>query len=94
MNTERDEPENYFDGWIAERYGERFVPPASLVEFTAIPRFEREVQRLAREEGVAASRGRAQLLAAMAAMAQLPGRFDELDWHRVLDVLVLLRRPR
>jgi transcriptional regulator with XRE-family HTH domain len=70
------------------------APPASLGEFTAIPRFEREVQRLAREEGVAASRVRAQLLAAMAAMAQLSSRFDELDWHRVLDVLVLLRRPR
>jgi hypothetical protein len=37
---------------------------------------------------------RAQLLAAMTAMAALPGRFDELDWHRVLDVMVLLRRPR
>jgi transcriptional regulator with XRE-family HTH domain len=70
------------------------APPASLGEFTALPRFEREVQRLAREEGVAASRVRAQLLAAMAAMAQPPSRFDELDWHRVLDVLVLLRRPR
>ena len=70
------------------------APPASLGEFMAIPRFEREVQRLAREEGAAASRVRAQLLAAMAAMAQLPNRFDELDWHRVLDVLVLLRRPR
>jgi transcriptional regulator with XRE-family HTH domain len=68
--------------------------PASLVEFTAAPRFDREVRRLAREEGADASSVRAQLIAAMAAMAQLPGRFDELDWHRVLDVMVLLRRPR
>lgn len=71
------------------------VPPASLVEFTAAPRFEREVRRLAREEGSDASRVRAQLLAAMGAIATgLPGRFDDLDWHRVLDVIVLLRRPR
>jgi transcriptional regulator with XRE-family HTH domain len=69
-------------------------PPASLVEFTVAPRFEREVRRLAREEGLDASRVRAQVLAALTAMAQLPGRFDELDWHRVLDVIVLLRRPR
>jgi transcriptional regulator with XRE-family HTH domain len=69
-------------------------PPASLVAFTAGPRFGREVRRLAREEGSDASRVRAQLLAAMTALAALPGRFDELDWHRVLDVIVLLRRPR
>jgi transcriptional regulator with XRE-family HTH domain len=69
-------------------------PPASLVAFASTPRFEREVRRLAREEGADTSRVRAQLIAAMRAMAQLPGRFDELDWHRVLDVIVLLRRPR
>jgi transcriptional regulator with XRE-family HTH domain len=69
-------------------------PPASLVAFTAAPRFGREVRRLAREEGSDASRVRAQLLAAMTAMAAVPGRFDELDWHRVLDLMVLLRRPR
>jgi transcriptional regulator with XRE-family HTH domain len=69
-------------------------PPASLIAFTATPRFEREVRRLAREEGADTSRVRAQLVAAMTAMARLPGRFDELDWHRVLDVIVLLRRPR
>jgi transcriptional regulator with XRE-family HTH domain len=68
--------------------------PASLVAFAAAPRFEREVRRLAREEGTDAARMRAQLMAAMTAMAQLPGRFDDLDWHRVLDVIVLLRRPR
>jgi transcriptional regulator with XRE-family HTH domain len=68
--------------------------PASLVEFTAAPRFEREVRRLARDEGSDVSRVRSQLLVAMTAMAQLPGRFDELDWHRVLDVIVLLCRPR
>jgi len=70
-------------------------PPTSLVEFTAGPRFGREVRRLAREEGSDVSRVRAQLLAAMAPMATgLPGRFDELDWHRVLDLIVLRRRPR
>jgi transcriptional regulator with XRE-family HTH domain len=69
--------------------------PASLVEFTAGPRFGREVRRLAREEASDVSRVRAELLAAMAAMAAgCPGRFDDLDWHRVLDVIVLLRRPR
>jgi transcriptional regulator with XRE-family HTH domain len=70
-------------------------PPASLVEFAAGPRFGREVTRLARQEGLDAAPVRAQVLAAMAAMAAaLPGRFDELDWHRVMDVIVLLRRPR
>jgi transcriptional regulator with XRE-family HTH domain len=69
--------------------------PASLVEFTAGPRFGREARRLAREEGADASWVRAQLLAAMLAMAaELPRRLDELDWHRVLDLIVLLRRPR
>jgi hypothetical protein len=33
-------------------------------------------------------------LVAMTAMAVVPRRLDELDWHRVLDVIVLLRRPR
>ena len=74
------------------------APPASLVDFTAGPRFGREVRRLARDEGSEASRVRAQLLAAMGALGAmatgLPGRLDELDWHRVLDVIVLLRRPR
>jgi transcriptional regulator with XRE-family HTH domain len=82
---------------LAELLREEAAPPpapASLVAFTAGPRFGREVRRLAREEGSDASRVRAQLLAAMTAMAALPGRFDELDWHRVLDVMVLLRRPR
>jgi transcriptional regulator with XRE-family HTH domain len=71
------------------------APPASLVEFTAGPRFGREVQRLAREERSDAPLVRAQVLAAMAAMAAgLTRRFDELDWHRVLDLIVLVRRPR
>jgi transcriptional regulator with XRE-family HTH domain len=70
-------------------------PPASLAEFTAVPRFEREVRRLAREEGSDASRVRAQLLAAMTGVAAgLPRPLDELDWHRVLDALVLVRRTR
>jgi transcriptional regulator with XRE-family HTH domain len=69
--------------------------PASLVGFTAGSRFDREVRRLARDDGSDASRVRAQVLAVMTAIAaRVPGRFDELDWHRVLDVIVLLRRPR
>jgi transcriptional regulator with XRE-family HTH domain len=82
---------------LAELLREEAAPPpapASLVAFTAGPRFGREVRRLAREERSEESRVRAQLLAAMTAMAALPGRFEELDWHRVLDVIVLLRRPR
>ncbi|HYW23816.1 MAG TPA: helix-turn-helix domain-containing protein [Terriglobales bacterium] len=83
---------------LAELVREDDAPPpapASLVEFTAGSRFGREVRRLAREEGSDASRVRGQVLAVMAGIAAaLPGRFDELDWHRVLDAIVLLRRPR
>ncbi len=52
------------------------------------------MRRLARDEAVDASVVRAHVLAAMTAMTMLPGRFDELDRHRVLDVIVLLRLPR
>jgi transcriptional regulator with XRE-family HTH domain len=66
--------------------------PASLRAFAAGPRFQREVERLARDAGTEPSELRRRVLGAMAAMTQLPGRFDELDWHRVLDVVVLLQR--
>jgi transcriptional regulator with XRE-family HTH domain len=69
-------------------------PPASLLAFTAGPRFRRDVGRMARETGSDPSRLQHQVLVAMAAIASLPGRFDELDWHRVLDLIVLLQRPR
>jgi transcriptional regulator with XRE-family HTH domain len=80
---------------LVQEEGAAPTPPASLVEFSAGPRFGSEVTRLAREVGSDAAGVRAQLLAAMGAMAAgLPRRLDELDWHRVLDVIVLLRRPR
>jgi transcriptional regulator with XRE-family HTH domain len=83
---------------LAELLKDEAAPPpapASLVEFTAGTRFDREVRRLTREEGSDASRVRGQVLAAMTAVAAgMPGPLDELDWHRVLDVIVLLRRRR
>jgi transcriptional regulator with XRE-family HTH domain len=68
--------------------------PASLREFIAGPRFRLEVRRLAAEAGADAALLHRQVVAVMAAMAQLPGPSDELDWHRALDVVVLRQRQR
>jgi hypothetical protein len=37
---------------------------------------------------------RMKLLTAMAAVPQPDWGLDELDWHRILDALVLVLRPR
>lgn len=68
--------------------------PASLAEFSQRPRFRQEVQRLAAERDVKPAEIRQQLLTAMAAVPQPYRGLDELDWHRVLDALVLVLRPR
>lgn len=68
--------------------------PASLQAFAAGPRFRREVSRMAGETGADPSQVRARVVDAMRALTALPARFDELDWHRVLDLVVLLHRDR
>jgi transcriptional regulator with XRE-family HTH domain len=61
--------------------------PASLLAFAQTPRFQAETRQLpflVREK----------LLTAMAGLGALAARpMDELDWHRVLDTVVLLSRP-
>jgi transcriptional regulator with XRE-family HTH domain len=68
--------------------------PESLAEFSSGARFRQEVRRLAAEGNVTQAEIRDQLLTAMTAVPQPRRRLDELDWHRVLDALVLVLRPR
>ena len=69
--------------------------PESLVEFSQGARFRQEARRLAAEGKVSPAEVRHQLLTAMAAIPQPAHRqLDELDWHRILDALVLVLRPR
>jgi transcriptional regulator with XRE-family HTH domain len=68
--------------------------PASLAAFSQGARFRQEVRRLAAENKVAPAEVRRQLLTAMAAVPQPNRGLDELDWHRILDALVLVLRPR
>ena len=68
--------------------------PTSLAEFSQGTRFRQEVRRLAAEGNATPAQIRRQLLTAMAAVPQPHRGLDELDWHRVLDALVLVLRPR
>lgn len=68
--------------------------PASLAEFSHGARFRQEVRRLAAEERATPDEVRVKLLIAMAAFPQPDWGLDELDWHRILDALVLVLRPR
>jgi transcriptional regulator with XRE-family HTH domain len=70
------------------------VLPESLAEFSQGARFRQEVWRLAAEQKVTPAAVRHQLLTAMAAVPQPRRGLDELDWHRILDALVLVLRPR
>jgi transcriptional regulator with XRE-family HTH domain len=82
---------------VAEEDGPAEGPdtvPGSLAEFSQNPRFQREVGRLATAATVKPAEMRRQLLTAMAAVPQPPQGLDELDWHRVLDALILVLRPR
>jgi transcriptional regulator with XRE-family HTH domain len=82
---------------LAESEGTAAGPPAlpeSLAAFSQGPRFRQEVRRLAAEGKVTPAEVRHRLLAAMAAVPQPPRGLDELDWHRILDALVLVLRPR
>ncbi|MBM2614292.1 helix-turn-helix domain-containing protein [Actinoplanes sp. LDG1-06] len=80
--------------------------PDSLVQFARTARFADESARLARtsrfadeSDHLARTSGetetlvRQRLLHAMAAMSTLTGRpLTELDWHRILDTVVLVTR--
>jgi transcriptional regulator with XRE-family HTH domain len=68
--------------------------PTSLAEFSRGARFPQEVRRLAAEEQTTPDEVRVKLLTAMAAVPQPDWGLDELDWHRILDALVLVLRPR
>jgi transcriptional regulator with XRE-family HTH domain len=68
--------------------------PGSLAAFSQGARFRQEVRRLAAEGEVAPAAVRHKLLTAMAAVPQPDGGLDELDWHRILDALVLVLRAR
>lgn len=90
-----------FDDVAVAARGEAW--PDSLVQFARGPRFAAEADRLAAAGGtpVAAVGAtpapvtaiRERLLYAMAAMGSLSSRpLSELDWHRILDTVVLLTR--
>ncbi|MBV1850845.1 helix-turn-helix domain-containing protein [Catellatospora tritici] len=68
--------------------------PATLPAFTRQPRFGAETALLAARTGQPEPAVRDRVVAAMAAVAAVhPGRsMTELDWHRVLDVIVLTTR--
>lgn len=77
--------------------------PDSLVQFARAPRFAAEADRLAAvgADRLAAAGGtpapltaiRERLLYAMAAIGSLSSRpLSELDWHRILDTVVLVTR--
>jgi transcriptional regulator with XRE-family HTH domain len=70
------------------------VLPESLAQFCQGARFGQEARRLAAERKGTLAEVRGQLLTAMAAVPQPHGGLDELDWHRILDALVLVLRPR
>ncbi|MGC9667791.1 helix-turn-helix domain-containing protein [Planosporangium sp. 12N6] len=67
--------------------------PESLVRFARLRRFADEAERLAAATGQPVPVVRERLLGAMAGIGALPGRtLGELDWHRVLDTVVLITR--
>lgn len=80
---------------VEEGGGEAAEPlPASLARFIATSRFRGEVRRTAEETGSDASEVRRRFLLVMSATARARDGLDDLDWHRVLDLLVLLVRSR
>jgi transcriptional regulator with XRE-family HTH domain len=67
--------------------------PDTLVQFSSSPRFLDEATQLARVTGAAEEDTRGRLLSAMAAMGEVAGKpLRELDWHRILDTVVLITR--
>ena len=71
--------------------------PDSLVQFSRTERFAAESARLAAGQsgptGAPPTAARERLLRAMAGLGALAGRpLGELDWHRLLDAVVLISR--
>ncbi len=65
--------------------------PDSLVAYARSPRFTAESARLAEAARAPVVAYRQRLVVAMAGVAALSGRTPvDLDWHRILDVVVLL----
>lgn len=65
--------------------------PDSLVAYARLPRFAAESARLAEVTGAPVAAYRQRLVVAMAGLGALSRRTPvDLDWHRVLDVVVLL----
>jgi transcriptional regulator with XRE-family HTH domain len=78
----------------SERSPQPAILPGSLVDFSRGRRFNSEVRQLADSRDVDESEIRRQLLTAMAAVPRPRRGLAELDWHRILDALVLVLRPR
>ncbi|HET9897658.1 MAG TPA: helix-turn-helix transcriptional regulator [Streptosporangiaceae bacterium] len=75
--------------------GSRPPVPASLTRFARTPRFSAEADRLAEHSGRPAAVQRELLLSAMSGVAAAGTDSDELtelDWHRILDAVVLISR--
>ncbi len=71
-------------------HGVTAAPSASLAKYVRQPRFAETAQRLADRAGCPVSLQRERLLSAMSAVsAAVPAPMTELDWHRVLDAIVL-----
>lgn len=79
--------------------GERDTPPlaptASLSKFARLPRFAEAAQRIATLAGCPVPVERDRLLRAMSAVSvAVPRPMTELDWHRVLDAMLLASSDR
>jgi transcriptional regulator with XRE-family HTH domain len=69
--------------------------PESLVRFARLPRFGAEAAHLAEQTGQSTVAVRERLLTAMTGLARIYERpLTELDWHRVLDTVILIGRAR
>jgi transcriptional regulator with XRE-family HTH domain len=67
--------------------------PESLVQFARLPRFADDAERIATKTGQPLVATRERLLAAMAGIGAVSsGALSELDWHRILDAVVLISR--
>jgi transcriptional regulator with XRE-family HTH domain len=77
-----------------EAAGEAAAPwPDTLLQFSRSARFSAETRRLALGAHASEALVRRQLLAAMTTMAAITDRpLSELDWHRILDTVVLITR--
>ena len=71
------------------------VPTASLSKFARLPRFAEAARRLATLAGCPEPVERDRLLRAMSAVSvAVPTPMAELDWHRILDAMILASSDR